>query len=327
MRPADHSHRLRPQSLHRRSHHSGSRIQCCVPGDGRKIADLVSHERFGQSVGMAARLEAEAVAVAQPAPIHRVGVHPLIAQNLVARRLHHDAVAHRIGESRVRLGQIPRTGLEPIRRSSERADRAYLHGVAAEIRAERRIGEGVDLSGAASVHELYERVACHFRGEAGATVAEDAAFPVQIHLRADGDGLGEVSFRLHEAALARAESHRLILKRTLPALVADRAVQRVIHEQKFQHAFLSFLRGRAFRLHRHPFAHFHHARRLQSRPPSGVNFHQAHATHPHRAHPRVIAKSGNIDSRLLARVNEQLPFVGSNFSPVDRDRNRCLRLH
>ena len=183
----------------------------------------------------------------------------MIAQDLIAGRLHHDAVAHRIGESRVGLGQIPRASFKPIRRGGEGADRANLHCVATEIRTERRIGEGVDLGGAASIHEVDERVACHFRGEAGAAVTEDAALPIQMHLRADRDGLGEMAFRFHEAALAGAESHRLILKRALPALVADRTIQRMIHQQKFQHAFLSFLSGWAFRLHHHLIAHLHHA--------------------------------------------------------------------
>ena len=77
-----------------------------------------------------------------------------------------------------------------------------------------------------------ERVAGDLLGEAGAPGAQHAALPVEQHLRGDVDRLGEGALRLHEPALAAAVGHRLVLQRALAALVADRAVERVVDQQE-----------------------------------------------------------------------------------------------
>ena len=57
-------------------------------------------------------------------------------------------------------------------------------------------------------------------------------------------GLGKVRLRLGEAGLAAAVAHRLVLQRALAALVADRAVERVVDEQELHHALLRLVGDR-----------------------------------------------------------------------------------
>jgi hypothetical protein len=77
--------------------------------------------------------------------------------------------------------------------------------------------------------------------EAGAARALDAALAVEQDQLADLDGLDEVALLLDEAGLARAVSQGLVLQRALAALVADRAVERVVGQQELEHAVLGLL--------------------------------------------------------------------------------------
>src|SRR3546814_9785409 len=74
---------------------------------------------------------------------------------------------------------VPRSGLEGVGRRGERAHRADLHGVAAEVVGEGVVGERVDLCLVAPLLEVDEGVAGDVLREAGAEVAEDAALAVE----------------------------------------------------------------------------------------------------------------------------------------------------
>ena len=67
---------------------------------------------------------------------------------------------------------------------------------------------------------------------------EHAALAVEQDLRGDVDRLGERALHAVEAGLAAAVAHRLVLQRALAALVADRAVERVVDEQELHDALL-----------------------------------------------------------------------------------------
>ena len=90
-------------------------------------------------------------------------------------------------------------------------------------------------------------LAGHLVGEAGAAAALDAALPVEQHQLGDGDRLLEVALLLDEPALARPVGQGLVLEGALAALVAHRAVERVVDEQELEHPVLGLLdlvRGR-----------------------------------------------------------------------------------
>ena len=84
-------------------------------------------------------------------------------------------------------------------------------------------------------------LAGHLGGEAGAAAALDAALAVEQHQVGDGDGLLEVALLLHEPALARPVGQGLVLEGALAALVAHRAVQRVVDQEELEHPVLGLL--------------------------------------------------------------------------------------
>ena len=202
-----------------------------------------AHQWRGQTIVAVDALEAEAALVAQPTPVHWIGVDTLVAQQFVTARLHCSATAHRTCGARA-LGflQVPWTRLEAVRLCRERAHRTDLHGVAAEVARERLVRERGDLGGVAAAGEMNERIACHFVGKAGATIAQDATLAVEQHQFANGDGLFVVALFFDVAALARTMAERLILQRALAALVADWAIEWMVCEQQLDDALLGSLR-------------------------------------------------------------------------------------
>ena len=126
-------------------------------------------------------------------------------------------------------------------RRGEGADRADLHGVAREVRGEGQLGEGVDLELLAPADEVDLGLAGHLVGEPGAPAALDAALAVEQHQLGDGDGLLEVALLLDEPGLARPVGQGLVLQRALAALVAHRAVERVVDQQELEHPVLGLL--------------------------------------------------------------------------------------
>ena len=118
--------------------------------------------------------------------------------------------------------------------------------------------EGRDLAAVAAIDDADLRVAVDFAHEAAAARAEDAAVAVQHQRRAEVDvGLDalavERAAREVHAALVVAEPIREILQRALAALVADRAVERVIDQEELEHARAAVDRLRVLRVHDHAF--------------------------------------------------------------------------
>ena len=77
--------------------------------------------------------------------------------------------------------------------------------------------------------------------EAHAAVAEDAALAVDRDERRQRERLVEVALGLDEARAAAAPAERDVLQRALAALVADRAVERVVDEQELDDRLLRLL--------------------------------------------------------------------------------------
>ena len=174
--------------------------------------------------------------------VDRLGVDAEQPGQAVLRGLHGDPAADRAGGAGgLDLIEVPGPGGEAVGRRGERADRADLHRVAAEVGREGLGGEGRDLDLLAAAGEVDLRLAGHLGGEAGAARALDAALAVEQHEVRDGDGLLEVALLLDEAALARAVGQRLVLQRALAALVAHRAVERVVGQQELEHPVLGLL--------------------------------------------------------------------------------------
>ena len=79
-------------------------------------------------------------------------------------------------------------------------------------------------------------------GEPGAPLAQHATVTVEQDLGGDRQRLGERALHVAEPRGPVAVAHRLVLQRALAALVARRAVQRVVDQQELEHPVLRLVR-------------------------------------------------------------------------------------
>ncbi len=259
--------------------------------------------------------------------VDRLGVDAEQPGQAVLRRLHGDPAAHGAsGAGGLDLVEVPGAGREAVGRRGERADRADLHGVAAEVGGEGLGGEGRDLDGLAAPGEVDLCLAGHLGGEAGAAGALNAALTVEQHQVRDGDRLLEVALLLNEARLARAVGQRLVLQRALATLVAHRAVERVVGEQELEHAVLGLLDLLRGGVDDHALAGLDEAGRLQGGAPRALHLDQAHAAHADGLHPRVVAEAGDVGPGALGRGDQQLALLRADLAPVERERVRPVVL-
>src|SRR5215217_7825534 len=133
---------------------------------------------------------------------------------------------------------LPRPRLEAVARGGERADRAELDHVAAEAPTVWLLPERRDHRLRAAVLRDQLPVLRNLLGEARAAVAEDAALAVERDQRADRDRLVERALRESHPRVARPPAERQVLQRALTALVADRAVERVVDEDELERRIL-----------------------------------------------------------------------------------------
>ncbi len=216
----------------------GGLRQRALPGDGAQLP-AVAHKRLGDALVDVDRLVGEAALVAQPA---------VIDPGVLARQHAHDAlVAHREGDialggaqraDRAGVLDIPGPGAEAVGTRGERADGAQLDDVAAERRDVRMAVEGRDVGVRAALEQHQLVVLGDLLREAHAAVAEDAALAVDRDQRRELQRLDEVALGLDEARGALAPAEGDVLQRALPALVADRAVERVVDQQELDHRVL-----------------------------------------------------------------------------------------
>ena len=144
------------------------------------------------------------------------------------------------------------------------------------------------------------------------------------HEVADRDRLLVVALLLDVAALARAVAERLVLQRALAALVAHRAVERVVGEQQLEHALLHAAWSSATRCRpscRARPATMHDG--CRPRAAAGVDLDQAHAAHADRASSaRGSRSAGCTRRRRSAAAMTSSPLRATTRHAVDRDAHR-----
>jgi hypothetical protein len=185
--------------------------------------------------------------------------------------------------------------------------------------------EGAHEGLVAALEQLELVVLGHLLAEADAAVAEDAALPVDGHQRRELERLLEVALGIGEAALARAPSHRDVLERALAALVADRAVERVIDEQEFDDRVLRLLHPVGLGVDDHSVADRGRAGGLKLRHPLDLD--QAHPAGADRiAELRLVTEDRDLDVAHLGRVVEHHPLGGRHLAAVDDQGHRVADL-
>ncbi len=139
------------------------------------------------------------------------------------------------------------------------------------------------------------------------------------------DRLREGPLDVGEPAVGPAVAHGLVLQRALAALVADRAVQRVVDEQQLHHALLRLVGDRAGQL-----GLDHHARHHRGGAGRGRLGHapavahvgdldQALAAGAGRVEQRVVAEPRDLDADLLGGPDQQGSLGNRDVDAVDGD--------
>src|SRR5207249_8980507 len=148
----------------------------------------------------------------------------------------------------------PRPPLEAVLRRQERADRAELGHVAGERARVGHVLEGRDHRQRAAVGGDELAVLRDALAEARAAVTEDAALAVERDGGRDRDRLLEGELFEAHPRVAGPVAEGEVLQRALAALVADRAVERMVDENELERLVLAGgrLLGAARRLHDHP---------------------------------------------------------------------------
>ena len=144
------------------------------------------------------------------------------------------------------LAELPGPGVEGIGLGGQRADRAEVDDVALQLRGHRLLEIGRDLHVLAAADRAELRHAGDLGREAHAAGALDAA----VHRRLDQRPDVLVFDRALVLGVARgvdAVGHGLVLQVALAALVADRAIERMVDEQELHHPLARLLHHRRAR--------------------------------------------------------------------------------
>ena len=106
--------------------------------------------------------------------------------------------------------------------------------------------------------EIEESIPGDLFGKPDATLAEDAAVPIQKNLGGEPHRLLVNALGAVETRIGLALGHCLVLQWAFAALIADWAIERVVDEQELHHAGLSLERNRrgVLRVDNHSWADF-----------------------------------------------------------------------
>ena len=138
-----------------------------------------------------------------------------------------------------------------------------------------------------------------------------------------GIGFSKVSFGKRHPRRAGPVPERQVLQRALAALVADRAVERVVDEDELERRVLPLrcLGGGRRGPHHHPVLRGERAARLQLREP--LHLDEAHAAGAdRRPEPRLVAEDRDLDPRRRGRLDEAGALRHLHLAVVDRQRDR-----
>ena len=115
--------------------------------------------------------------------------------------------------------------------------------------------------------------------------------------------------------------HRLVLQIALAALIADRAIERVIDQQEFHHPFLRLERLWRFGENHHPVGRRHRARSYRL-----WRFLHLDETHPAISRNRetlVEAEMCNLDPGMLTGLQDRRASRHLDLGPIDRQLRHC----
>ena len=300
---------------------SGKRLG---PGRGPQFAILA---QIGAVQPLAAQpVPDKACLVGNPFFVHAVVVARQDAHDFATLGIDPDVAAQRVHHvDGFCLGQFPGTGGKGVGFRDQRAHRTQVDDVALQVAVQRLAQIAGDLGILATAGLAHLGDARHLGGETDAACAADAARHVRFDQRTQVQILG-CALGLAVARKIHAIGHRLILKIAFAALVADRAIQRVVDEQKLHHPFARLFDHGRVRLDLGQFAvatapHIAHLHRTGRRRLGRATHHfdKTHAAVTGNRQPFVIAETGNFDSRLFAGLDQRQRAIHLDLVTVDDD--------
>src|SRR5262245_58262093 len=164
----------------------------------------------------------------------------------------------------------------------------------------------------------------NFLKEAHTARAFDAALAVKYNVGTEDFPLAVVLFFLLKAARLTVMLHVIVLQPTLPGLIADWTIQRVVYQKKLHHCFANRQHFRALCQDRHPFCRLGVTSDLELR--HFLDLDETHAAVTRDGKLRMIAIVRDVDAYVRRRLDDGLPFGGGNFLAVDSELNRIHRI-
>ena len=271
------------------------------PGRGDELAITAQPGAIEAATRQA--VDHEPRAVRQPFLVHVVVDARQDAQHFATTAVEADVGADGVGHvDRERLLELPRTRFEGIGLAGQRADRAQVDHVGRQLVLGRLFQIRADLHGLAAVERADLVDTRHFLGEPHAPGAVDAARHRGLDERAHVL-VGHGTLVLVIARAAAAIGHRLVLQVALAALVADRAIERVVDEEELHHPLARLLDHLAVGADFLAVGGRKGTRGLRLGR-SGLHLDQAHAAVAGDAQPLVIAEAGDFLAGQLAGLQD-----------------------
>ena len=205
--------------------------------------------------------------------------------------------------------------MELPRPMGQGTDRAQVVDVARQLTVDILLKIGGDLGVLAAGDHADVRHPGHFGDEADAAGALDAAGHECLDRRPHVLFFDR-ALVLRIAGAVAAIAHGLILQVALAALVADRAVQRVVDEQELHHPFAGLLDHRRVGEDLLPLGSRKGTRGLRLRR-SGLHLDQAHAAVAGDRQPLVIAEARNLLSGAFGDLEHGHTGLELDFYAVD----------
>ena len=300
----------------------GHVFQCGLPVHGFPLAALLEHGR-GEAVFAVDGFVAEAVAVGNPAFVHRIVFQRDHAHDPVVLHLNDQVGAGRIVRAHaLATREFPGTRAVTERLARERAHRADVDHVARQLGIHRLPDKGFDFGVFTTVRHAQLHHAGHFLAKAHAAGAVDATAHF-LHGNQRTDVLVEHHALLFFVARGTAAvAHGQILQLAFTALVTNGAIQRVVDEQELHHRLLGLdgLVG----LGAHDHAHGHR-RGAGGHGLGGLfHLHQAHAATRRDGQLLVVAEMGNVGARLFSRMHDHAARWHFDLLAVEFDFNHSF---
>ena len=300
----------------------GDVFQGRLPVNFLPLPTLLQHGA-GQTFFTIQRLVGEAITVCDPALVHGFVLERNDAHDFVVLHLNDEVGSRRIvGRHRLATRKFPGACTVAEGLARQRAHRAHVDHVARELGIDRIALDRGNLGVLAPIDHTQLHDAADLLAEAHTARAMDAT----RHLFG-GDQWADVLGRDHALFFTIAGrrctvTHREILQLALTALVADRAVQRVVDEQKLHHRLLRFDGLVGLGAHDHALRHRcgtgrHGLGRL-------LDVNKAHAAAGSNRQLLVVTEMGNVDVGFFRRMDHHAAFANLHLLTVQFNFNHML---